>query len=115
MVGAEHDLRSTHQHFQRLDVDGIRRRSRVVVEPAKMIQLRVRLRRARQVLRAAFVAEEAPGERGDGSAAMRKNVADVGSARGCPAGNETDDRTANIGVVLNGGLINTRQEISATA
>src|SRR5213594_4376936 len=80
-----------------------------------MIQLGVRLRGSCQVLRAAFVAEKAPGKSGDGSAAMRKNVADVGSARGRSAGNETDDRSAHIGVVLNGCLVNTRQEISATA
>src|SRR2546428_13106701 len=76
-----------------------------------MVQLWIRLRRGRQILGAAFVAKKASGERCDRTAAMRHDVANVGSTGCRSTGNEIDDRTAHIRVVFNGGLIDTGKEI----
>ena len=81
-------------------VDGIGRPRRVVVEPAQMKEPRIRRGRTRQVVCCHLGTQQAPRDRGDCPARMRKDEADVLVARGGVAHDQAHDGTGRVRRIL---------------
>ena len=112
-IGAEHDLRHRHDHFQRSHLDRVSRPGGVVVEAPQVIEARVRFCWPRQAVAAGGLTQEALGKRRDGSAGMRKDEVDI-RAGGCAAAlDQADDGPAGVGIVLDGRFVDVRLQVLA--
>ena len=101
-VCSKDDLRRRDQLLERLYLDRVRRSRSVVIEPPKLPESRLRIRRFCQGGSGSLLAQEPSRQRQNGSSAMRVNELDIWTLQRPSALDHADNGAGGVGVVLDG-------------